>query len=334
MSGGQPVPPEHRIYFYSAAEWETFVEEWLVGLGDEFVQVKRLGGPGDGGVDVAGFRSLAGFEGLWDCYQCKHYAKALTPGDTYPEVLKLFQHAVKGDYKLPARYVFVAPKGCGAALNRLLSSPTTYRSSFVEWFKAQSPSLSEPDEAALRLAELTDFSMFVAAQLHEILRVHRMTQHFSVRFGTPLSERPPSTEPPSEVVEIESRYVQQLTEVYSERLQIDMTGLDLGTHPALGEHFRRQRVNFFRAESLRLYARDSVPDGTFEALQDEIYEGVIEESESDHATGFDRLAKVLTAAGAVNLDSHMLVTVTRVSDRKGICHQLASDDRLRWVPKQ
>jgi hypothetical protein len=36
------------------------------------------------------------------------------------------------------------------------------------------------------------------------------------------------------------------------------------------------------AEALRLYARDSVPEGTFQALQDDVHAGVVEVAESDH----------------------------------------------------
>ena len=96
-------------------------------------------------------------------------------------------------------------------------------------------------------------------------------------------------------------------------------------------HFRRQRISFYNAEALRLYARDSVPEGTFEALQDDIHAGVVEIAESEHASGMDRLSEVLTASGQLDLSSHTLVSASRLDDRKGICHQLANEDRLTWM---
>lgn len=61
--------------------------------------------------------------GASDCYQGKHYAKALTWGDAFPEMLKVFVAVVGGHYVLPDRYAFFAPQGCGPTLNRLLSKP-------------------------------------------------------------------------------------------------------------------------------------------------------------------------------------------------------------------
>ena len=46
--------------------------------------------------------------------------------------------------------------------------------------------------------------------------------------------------------------------------------------PKLKDHFRRQREAFYEAESLRVFARDSVPPGTFESLLDDIHDGVID----------------------------------------------------------
>ena len=82
-----------------------------------------------------------------------------------------------------------------------------------------------------------------------------------------------------------------------------------------------------------VYARDSVPPGTFDKLQDDIHSGVIDTAEADHGTGFDRLTSVLSLVGQLDLSRHTLITVTEIDDRKGICHQLANADRLTWLPQ-
>ncbi len=46
--------------------------------------------------------------------------------------------------------------------------------------------------------------------------------------------------------------------------------------------YLRQRERFYHAESLKNFARDTVPTGTFDALQDEIYHGVIDVCEDYH----------------------------------------------------
>jgi hypothetical protein len=130
----------------------------------------------------------------------------------------------------------------------------------------------------------------------------------------------------------EARYVAQLVEVYAEEHPNSEFPLgQLAADPEVGAHFHRQRVCFFQAEALRLYARDSVPDGTFERLQDDMHSGVVEIAEADHQSGMARLTQVLTTSAQLDLSNHRLVSVANNDDRKGICHQLANDDRLTWV---
>jgi C-terminal domain 6 of the ABC-three component (ABC-3C) systems len=105
----------------------------------------------------------------------------------------------------------------------------------------------------------------------------------------------------------------------------------LATNPKVGERFRRHRENFYKAESLRVYARDSVPPGTFERLQDDIHAGVVDVVESDHDSGLARLTSVLSLVGQLDLNRHRLISVVEIDDRKGICHQLANVDRIRWM---
>jgi hypothetical protein len=66
----------------------------------------------------------------------------------------------------------------------------------------------------------------------------------------------------------ESRYIEQLFQAYADRAKRPITEINgLKALPRLKEHFLRQRVAFYHAESLRIFARDSVPLGTFESLQ-------------------------------------------------------------------
>ena len=95
-----------------------------------------------------------------------------------------------------------------------------------------------------------------------------------------------------------------------------------------------QRESFFRAESLKNFARDSVPENTFSDLQQEIFEAVVETVHADHESGLERLRQVQDRALSAQLTASALITVTHPADRKGICHQLANDDQVTWVPEQ
>jgi hypothetical protein len=333
---GPPVPPQQRLFFYSGAEWELFIREWATGLRPSYTQIKLLGGVNDRGVDIAAFKTTSGFEGAWDCFQGKHYAAALTLSDAVPEILKLLINVSSGYYQLPDSYSFLAPRGCGSSLNRLLSKPIKLREEFVKNIASGCAAIEGLDEGVLGavrlLAEEIDFAVFRSVELLDALETHRQTPYYVARFGGPLVPRPEVEDPPDTLGAHEARYVAQLVEVYSEKHpDEDFRDTELLTHKDVGGHFRRQRISFYSAEALRLYARDSVPEGTFEALQQDIHSGVIDVAESDCVSGFERLRKVLAVSGQLDLSSHTLVSVSSITDRKGICHQLANEDRLTWV---
>lgn len=48
--GSPGLAPQKLIYFYSSDEWEELLRECATSWCDDYVQVKRLGGPNDEGV--------------------------------------------------------------------------------------------------------------------------------------------------------------------------------------------------------------------------------------------------------------------------------------------
>ena len=332
---GRPPTPKQRIHFYSADEWEEFVLEYATGLSQQYVQIKRIGGSNDRGADIAAFLTRHGFEGIWDCFQCKHYDAALLPSDAYPEMFKLLKAIVEGHYTLPRRYLFMAPRGCGPTLSRLLSSPAQLRSKFLERLDGGKPLGAGLDAALVSKiraeAEVLDYSVFTSVEMHEILEIHKKTRYHADRFEAPLPARPAVGHPPETPQEDERRYIEQLLTVYSERYSLSAHSTsDIEVYPHILKHFSRQREAFYSAESLRLFARDSVLPGTFESLQDEVFEGVIETHSRDFATGMERLTSVLEGAIALSLTKNRLIVVSDPRDKRGICHQLANGDRLVW----
>lgn len=334
-----PVPtPKQLLVHYSADEWEEFIYEWVMALKEaEYVDVVRMGGSNDRGADIAAFMTSSKTDGRWDCFQCKHYDKALGAATAYPEILKIHSAVAEQQYRvLPERYVFVAPK-VGGSLVQLLAKPSALSSGFFEWAGKNVVKLEQEYgggslQRALDLAHRSDFSRFEAGNLDKILKQHAATAHHVRRFGTPLPDRPASLPAPPEHAPEEARYVQQLLDVYCEKWGCSATSPDEArTHPKAGRNLQRQREAFYRAEQLRIFARDSVPPGTYESLQEGVYSGVVEVEEDDFATGYDRLKAVLAAARDMQLGSNVLLQVVDPDDRKGICHQLANEDRLTWV---
>lgn len=331
------LSPAQVISHYSGDQWEAFVDELVEGIQStrEYIIAKRMGGPGDLGIDVAGFKTTQGLEGPWDCYQCKQYAAPLQPSDAWPEILKIFRAAVAGECVMPDAYLFVAPRGPGLKLNKMLSQPTKAKVEFISWLATHTPTPAmDADERARvdALVAVTDFAIFDALQARHVISMHANTRYYALRFNSPLPERPEPEAVPGTYTGDEKRYVDQLVAAYREKHPADLLHRDnVAAHPTRGSHFKRQRQAFFRAESLRLYARESTPDGTFEVLQADVHAGVVEIADSDHADGYTRAQAVLQASASIDLSSHRLIERADQDDRKGICHQLVNDERLTWV---
>ena len=307
-------------------------------MGESYVQIKRFGGSGDKGADVAAFKTERGLEGPWDCFQCKHYASQLALSDLLPEILKIIVATTGGDCVFPDTYQVLAPRGCSTACGRILSSPEKLKSAFLDKMISGTPltkSMSADQILAVReYASSLDFSKFKSVELNDVLDLHRTTPWYHGRFATALDPRPSSGPVPSELASHETRYVQQLIDVFSERYPDEVLAADtISSNSRVGEKFRRHRETFYKAESLRVYARDSVPPGTFEKLQDDIHSGVVDLVESEHDCGHTRMAAVLSLVGQLDLNRHRLIAVAENDDRKGICHQLANVDRIVWVSR-
>lgn len=112
-----------------------------------------------------------------------------------------------------------------------------------------------------------------------------------------------------------------------------MKGVDIGLagRADLREHFNDSRVEFYSAEGLRTFSRDTLPPGEFEKLQDEVRSGIKDDLRGAHADGYGRVVAVVKTARVLPLTSHPLITRIHNRDRGGICHQLANDGKVRWV---
>ncbi|HPW27833.1 MAG TPA: hypothetical protein PLL01_00435 [Rhodoferax sp.] len=336
---GPLIPPQQQLLLYSSDQWEDFVQEWAhYCLKKLYVQVQRFTGAGDRGIDVAGFADAQKLQGVWDNYQCKHYDHPLRPGDVWVEIGKIIWYSFKKDYRAPRRYFFVAPKGAGTGLTAYLSDATKLRGGLISnWDKnvrGQITSTQEIplDEDLLAYVQLFDFSIFEAKTSLQLIEDHRQTPLHATRFGGGLPPRPVVPQPPATIATAESRYVSQLLGAYADHTKSTVSDPGaLKSWPKLQGHFSRQREAFYQAEALRVFARDTVPAGTFEALQGDIYDGVVDTHDAAHTDGFARVCEVTKAARDLQITENPLISCTKPKDRDGICHQLANEDRLQWT---
>lgn len=337
VATGLPVHPVERVRLFSPSDWESFTEEWVDSLRDDYESVERCGGAGDMGRDI--IATVNRSDGTWDNYQCKHYEKALTPSDVWLELGKLAYYTLKGEYPLPRSYFFVAPRGVGPTLSNLLKKPNKLRDGLItSWDKSCKTEITKTEvvvcDAAMRShIESIDFSIFQTKPLLRIIEEHAKTRWHVVRFGGGLPLRAEPGLPPSAPAEIESVFVSELWHAYADHLKRDLTDVKeaLEGREDLREHFQDSRVEFYSAEGLRTFSRDTLPEGEFEKLQDEIHAGIKDDLRGEHTDGYRRVVSVVKSARSLQITSNPLTSRIHTRDRGGICHQLANDGKVRWV---
>ncbi|MEC4589682.1 ABC-three component system protein [Nitrospirillum amazonense] len=337
IRSGPSIPPIERIKLFSDVEWEACVDEWASSLSD-YALVERAGGAGDMGCDIIATVKPAVQNGPWDNFQCKHYDHPLTPSDIWLELGKLCYFTYLGEYSYPRKYYFVAPRGVGTKLSSLLKKPDLLKAELIaQWPEKCAPHLTSKAQVPLETALLAhikalDFSRIGHLPPLKLIEGHMATRFFAVRFGLGLPARPAVSAPPDQIEQNESRYVSQLLEAYCDNLKIPLTNPENVPQKHSG-HFKRARESFYCAEALRSFSRDTLPDGAFENLQEQIHDGVIDIAEANYACGLTRLNATLAQATALSLTSSALLGRVEIADRRGICHQLANEDRFVWVPK-
>lgn len=336
VAAGLPIPPIERIRIFSAGQWEDFVLEWADSLRDQYGTVERCGGAGDMGRDIIAFDKSS--PTIWDNYQCKHYKAGLAPGDIWVELGKLVYYTYINEYTYPRKYTFVAPQGAGTKLSNLLRKSDKLKELLIDnWDKhckvgITSTALVELDAALRAYLAALDFSIFEAVPPLRIIDQHAKTRWYATRFGGGLPARPKVAAPPVTVAAHEVTYVRSLLDAYGDHLKCTLpTVADLGTHEDVREHFNDARLEFYSAEALRAFSRDTLPPGAFEELQDQLHGGIKDEMRGMHPNGYRRVLSVVKTAKLLPITDHALKDRLSTHDRGGICHQLANDGKVKWV---
>jgi len=247
-------------------------------------------------------------------------------------------YSFKGQFTAPRRYYFVSPQGVGTTLNGYIADAKTLKAELKKnWEKYCKTEITKKAVIELQgefldYVDAFDFTIFEGKTALELVEGHKKCPFHAARFGGGLPDRPTPATPPEEIAVEESRYVAQLLDAYADHKKEPVADIaKLNTWPKLRDHFLRQRVAFYHAESLRIFARDSVPPGTFESFQEEIFTSVVDVCDAAHPDGYARVCAVTKAARDLNPTSNALLTRAKLQDRDGICHQLANEDRLKWT---
>jgi hypothetical protein len=336
---GAPVDPLKRLQILDDKEFEHLIEAWAERLKGRYRSVIGLGGAGDAGLDIVGFETDKKFLAAWDAYQCKRRGAPLTPGDVWADIGKVIWYVSQGHYTCPRQYAFTCNFGIGTSLHKLLGDAVKLKAEVRKhWDSHIASNITSKGDGLVRLEgdvlktfEETDFSIFTSVKPSDVLADLEGTAYYLKTFGGGLPQRPVPGAVPCDVAAHEIVYVEKLRKAYESNVSATIADIaGIGKYRKLARHFEHQRRAFYSAESLREFSKDTVPAGTFEALQQDMEDGLQPVLAAHHNTPFDRLNQTLAQAVAISLTASPLASVSTNIDKSGICHQLANDNRIDW----
>lgn len=158
-----------------------------------------------------------------------------------------------------------------------------------------------------------------------------------IRLGEYSTAAAARCEVPDEVQDEELAYITPLLEAYCEQQFKDGIPVTVTDIPdRLARHFQDQRKAFYSAEWLRETSWNCFHDGqaVFEIWLDNMYAGVSDTQLRAYSSAVERLLATLEQATQVQLDRIPLAQVVDLIDvwvRKGSCHELAAQQKLRWT---
>lgn len=333
------IPPIDKVHVMDEDSFEQFTLEWLYGCKKtKYSSIRRIGGAGDKGRDVVAYYS----DGSVDYYQCKHYNAALMPTDYYLELGKLCYYTYNKEIPIPKEYYIIASNDVGSSLQDLIDNPKKLLLSLRKnWDKYCKTKISKTTEIILdksmsNYIDSFDFTIVKTYPIAQVIDEYLDTIYGNIRFGGRKLSLPTPILPPNEIDLDEMPYVLALLEAYSDELGVQISDVkELEIYNTYFENLNRQRKDYYSAETIRRFVRDTLTDSQqFNVLKDEVYNGIIDTHEQDYDSGYKRLIEDLKQAAIINTSKCMLDSKLHcigISERKGVCHMLVNDNKLRWV---
>ena len=338
VSIGKQIAPIQRIKIMPPDEWEVLTEEWL-DIKHKYHSIERIGGAGDMGRDVIAYidnpkDNPSNYK--WDCYQCKHYNKPLSPSDIWTEFGKIIYYTFIKEFPIPNVYYFVASQGIGQSLSTLLKDENKLKKAVkVNWEKYCQNKITETmaiplSNGLLEYFNAFDFSIFDKVVPKIIVQEHKLHPNHLITFGGGLPARTSIEIPPIEA-DKKLRYVEQLVKAYDSDSLKSIENVESIENTIYNRHFTDSRKSFYNAEELRTLTRDNLPEEVFGKFKDDIYDGVINTVENKFDNGLIKAKAVEDKSVEIEIDSSPLKDSCRPIDRKGVCHHLINDKKISWI---
>jgi len=336
--GPTPITPEQRIVLMNDDQWEGFITDCCEQLKHEkkYVQIKRLGGAGDKGRDIACYTVFPPKPGTWDLFQAKAYKDPLKPTSMMSDFAKFLFYIFNDDYPIPRNYYISGTKDVGTTLHDLLGNPDKFRNRVLTDWKAKSGnfgSFKQPLTSSLeKFISNFDFKIIKEMKVSELLTIHsRSAKHWAVfELLPPVIPQLPIPENPATEEQV---YVSEVLKAYGDFEKSSVQSVkDIPPKHTL--HFASCRKQFYHAESLNRFSRDFVPEA-FDALKDDIRAGISPVVDDvTHPDGLKRLNETLKHVTTLTATTNPLKDRIHSLDLQGACHHLANDGKVKWVPDE
>lgn len=333
--GPPPITPEQRVVLMSDDAWESFITGCCEQLRTEgtYTQVKHLGSTGDKGRDVAGYLQFPPVDGMWDLYQAKAYANALSPSNLLPDLAKFIFNVYNRTYTLPRYYIISGKKDVGTKLYTMLEKPDSLRQWLLEQWKEKGGDFgSFKQDLTPQLENFIndfDYKIIKEIKVYDLLTIHsRSPKHWS-EFGILPQRGPDPAVPPTPTAD-EQTYIHEILLAYSDHEKCNLeTPKNIPSKHK--RHFEGCRQQFYFAEGLNRFSRDYIPNA-FDELLKEVRSGISPVlDDSTHVDGLKRLNETLKFAPTLSVTTNPLKERLKSNDLMGACHHLANRREVKWV---
>jgi hypothetical protein len=153
--------------------------------------------------------------------------------------------------------------------------------------------------------------------------------------------RPAELPIPRDATTEEKGYINELYNAYGDAEGVSVFNKeDLPNFPEYQEDLSDRRIDFYAAETIRRGIMELGRGGLsnqFDVLKGETYDCVKDTERSAYPNGYERMLAVMGQAVMVPLRDYLLCESPYwISGKikKGVCHQLVNDGKLKWVKKK
>ncbi len=153
--------------------------------------------------------------------------------------------------------------------------------------------------------------------------------------------RPNDVPVPEKATANETTYIDELLKAYGDAENLpSFSANDLEKYPEYSDDLDDRRIDYYSAVTIQrgvLELGNGKFADQFDVLKREVLDGVKDTARKSHPNGYERMLSVMEQAVALFVPNYLLSSSPYwISGKikKGVCHHLVNDHKLRWVKKK